>query len=317
MIKLKRDQNRHSEAIRCRWFRRRGFTITELLVVLAVIGLLASITLPAVQQSRAASRRTQCLSNLRQLGIAAQNYESIHGILPGYRGQSMFELLPELGHSDPKAVARRNVKLLVLLCPDDSPPTNEIGWGAVTNYLVNGGACFRCYNGIHPRWYPGNGPSRLADIGDGTSHTALFAERLFEFMIDEPASVWEAACAAHPERCVWYMNSTYTSGQEDRFVTDCNTSAQRTSSHPLNMNPGRGVEGPIESYSHVLPPNSMTCYSDDSYRPNAVLAATSRHWGGANVVFADGHARFISNQIDLRVWRALGSRNGNDTTGEY
>ncbi len=313
MNNVERQLNRSAMAGVSARLRCRGFTITELLVSIGIIGMIAAITLPAVQQSRAASRRMQCVSNLRQIGIAAQNYVSTHDILPGYRDQAMFDLLPDLGHQDPSAVAKRDIKIAVLLCPDDTPPVGELGWGAVTNYLINGGACFSCYNGVHPRLlFPYVQPSRIADITDGTSHTSLFAERLFE---NTPGQTVD--CAAHPELCVWHMNSTYTNGQEDQFLADCNNATERTSPWPMQVNVGRHVRNLASPYSHVVPPNFMSCYYSSAVFHNAVLPAKSNHSSGVNVVFCDGHAQFISSNIDVRVWRALGSRNGNDSTGEF
>lgn len=83
-------------------FARCGFTIVELLVVVSVIGVLVSLLLPAVQSARESARRTQCQSHLKQLGLAALNFESAHRRFPsGGWGVSMAWLFrsSELGWS--------------------------------------------------------------------------------------------------------------------------------------------------------------------------------------------------------------------------
>ena len=130
--------------------RRRAFTLIELLIVIAIIAVLIALLLPAIQSAREQARRTQCLNNLLQLGLALGNYASTHSVLPpgvvnatgpitnvpgGYHHGWTVQILPFLGQSNiynhiniresvyaDSNLTVRGVHVSTFICPSDGRP---------------------------------------------------------------------------------------------------------------------------------------------------------------------------------------------------
>ncbi len=172
--------------------KKSGFTLVELLVVIAIIGVLVALLLPAIQAAREAARRSTCLNNLRQAGLAAQNYHAARGHFPkaagvvGATGTNLgstadpsvfFQLLPFMEKStissrfDPQKRVSEQMAIFqqpdaTLQCPSDDPQQvlfalgGDPGMDWKGNYGINWGT-FRFTN----QYYPGY--NVVAESGGG------------------------------------------------------------------------------------------------------------------------------------------------------
>nr|WP_261361671.1 DUF1559 domain-containing protein [Aeoliella straminimaris] len=120
---------------------RTGFTLVELLVVLAIIGVLVALMLPAVQMAREASRRSTCQNNLRQVGVATLNFETAHGKFPPGKKWSGPRTDPNtfdyawaciiLNHLEEEAIYDKIDFNYKLVSPENIPATSQI----ISTYL--------------------------------------------------------------------------------------------------------------------------------------------------------------------------------------
>ncbi len=311
---------------------RAGLTLIEVLVVIAIISVLVSFLMPAVQLAREAARRTQCVNNLKQLGLALHNYESTYGVLPA-GSDHKFALLPSLGleslHSKRNVAAwgtaaewdeLDTVLIPVFVCPSD-PESPRLGDAATqvvaTNYVACSGTGIQRdgFNGMFNlgRDYGPNMPGgyvRLADVTDGLSNTSAMSEILHAVSRD-------GVHCSDRLRAVWNLPQSLNAPQQlDAFADACDSLPPQPANYGYVGYFHKGCpwydgDSGVGMYNHILTPNRPSCFDSGAVQYGA-YTATSMHRGGVNVLYGDGHVKFVSESIDRAVWRGWGSRAGGD-----
>lgn len=317
--------------------QRAGFTILELLVVIAVIGALLALVLPAVMQARVASRRVMCSNNLRQIGLAQHNYLDAHGAFAGTRTMETvyLKLLPYLDQVGVYDMILRkteyftwSISIPVYACPSETVleerwPGGEglNGPGVFPSYAVNESDTPLLQSDGTVQWFGVRGfdrdpVTRPLDVTDGLSNTATIAERLvLTFSMNRHG-------APDDHRRPWYTPRVHS--DIDKLADDCLRARM-----PAPPPPHAGITGAVHwighastGYNHGLPPNAPSCFNgpDTSfyhYSWASIRTASSFHSGGANTLMGDGAVRFVSNAIDRAVWRAIGTRDAGDVVGAF
>jgi prepilin-type N-terminal cleavage/methylation domain-containing protein/prepilin-type processing-associated H-X9-DG protein len=306
----------------------RGFTLVELLVVIAIIGILVALLLPAIQAAREAARRSQCVNNMKQLGIAMQNYHDVHKALPmgnysccwGTWQMAILKFIEEQQLGDlytwlpPGAtlyddhwkydrndttVPTQNLRvtqsrITTLTCPSDEAQTNAtfVPGGTYHNYVANYG------NTNHV------GSSCLAStcvkyagspfIGsDPNPPTAILVP--FKKIIDGLSKT--------------LMFSETVQGRDNdlRGFTWWGWSAGFETTATPNSN-DLDLLQQAEYCVPVLPNPPCGPASGSNFR----AAARSRHSGGVNVVMCDSSVQFVVDDVDLATWRAASTTRGSE-----
>lgn len=307
---------------------RRGFTLVEMLVVIAIIAILVALLLPAVQQAREAARRAKCKSNLKQIGLALHNYHDTFNMLPpgnisrpdgsGIRYPWTFSILPQLDLNSlldidqvnhPLAISR---ELSSYICPTDpigGPWTATGGSGSSRSNYVG---CFSPDGTLvdkeaytSGRWTYDSGAlanpatqkaifnfntcRRMRDVTDGTSSTVFVSE------------------------CISGRGGT----NDPRGVWSSDWGAQYTHMISPNSSSPDIIWSAVGSWCPSPLPQRAPCVGTGASWSEERYGARSWHIGGVHTLMGDGGVRFVTDQINYATWKGLGSIGGDEVIGEY
>jgi type II secretory pathway pseudopilin PulG len=307
--------------------------MVELLVIIAVIAILIALLLPAVQQARESSRRTQCRNSLKQLGLAIHNYESAFRRFPPgairvnfntgnrYRMPFVIQILPYIDqqalfnqadfsrswHQGSNANLPLN-PLPIYICPSDPTSGSQLmnPREAFGNYGLNWG--MHRYLDLDGQGPDTNEPggtvnvcspfglnygAKISRITDGTSNTLAMMELLKGI----------GAGGVDRRGRIW---------NDDSNCYQISTRLTPNSRAPDYCEIATCIDRPESNLPYEPAPELV-----DTGRGQSALASRSRHLGGVHVLLCDGAVRFASDSIDLQTWQALSTERNRDIVGEW
>jgi prepilin-type N-terminal cleavage/methylation domain-containing protein/prepilin-type processing-associated H-X9-DG protein len=321
--------------------RRKAFTLVELLVVIAIIGILVALLLPAIQAAREAARRSQCLNNLKQLGLALHNYESAHKVFPASMyidltgkpwGQwgPQARLLPYIEEANlrnlidysqpytvPKNVPAIAYRVPVFMCPDEINDKKSFQ-DDLDQYPVNYAANMGTWMVYNPAKNVGgdgifepNARIGMKHVVDGTSKTLAFSEaKAFQAILKTGGSP-PATPPTDPLQVASFGGSNL---EEEDGHTEWVEGRVHQDGFTATFTPNTVV--PYNNGGTVYDVDYTSAEEGDSPTEITYAAVTSRsyHSGGSvNAAMVDGSVRTVASDVALTVWRALATRNGGET----
>lgn len=313
-----------------------GFTLVELLVVIAIIGILVALLLPAIQAAREAARRTQCVNNLKQMGVAILNYEGTKRSFPFGRWNVTTDTskhtVPDrtaksndqswqvvaLPYAEEQGIASQydlkkawfdpanrtaiSAPLAIFICPS-VPASGRYDPSFTTSPTPYPGD-YGCTNGVGaPIWDQhigeiGKYPGEVSGQGEDDSHVIGVMTKRFDRTVCRAKDITDGLSKT--------ILVTESAGKPDLY-TDGH--AGDTTGSPALIAVGTGWADPDSGFTIAKEPVINHINDNEIY---------GFHPGGAEACFADGSVRFLSATLETVVGIALVTRNGGETvSGEY
>lgn len=322
---------------------RSGFTLVELLILVATIGLIVALLLPSVQQAREISRRMQCTNNLKEIGVALHSYHDTFSAFPyreGGPGQHQFNGGPIAPFQRLSGI----VAMLPLLEQGDVVEELQLTgnmktpWESSYQPWKHNFAALRCPSSPEHYLQDGIGDSNYAFCAGDSPDTESLEPRgifglvnhtTFDSLTDGASLTIALAERAFPSGKRDMRNVGY--GSDPATPAECAVTFDSFSGY-AKSNPapgGRWSDGgsAFSAMNTCLPPNSSQCAYASHEAQDGYYTASSEHPGGAMCVFADGSVRFITETIDCGnqgaqavtsgpspygIWGSMGSKSGSE-----
>lgn len=328
--------------------RVRGFTLVELLVVITIIGILIALLLPAVQAAREAARRAQCTNNLKQIGIALHNYHAAHKLFPP--GGLDYGWSSSSGSTEPADKLVKNLNGLALLLPflEQMPLYQKIDFRQCVSHVgpapqtqsnivpsaramagtASGNApalgvqlqCFLCPSDDYDPLLSATGVYAIlngSNVRGAKTNYDFSASRSDASLFNDWQSLNRAV------RPMFGENSDTSTAHVKDGTSNTAAVCETTRWVANGSAPAWGFRGWVMTGADlsvglnnwIIPPTYTWVNPKDAIpgRLRDWGMAGSLHPGGANVCYADGAVRFVSETTDLVILRALATMAGSES----